>query len=39
MLIVGQITDDEEEYEVRCIAQIFSNGERVRYLARQQRKK
>jgi hypothetical protein len=39
MLIVGQITDDEEEYEVRFIAQIFSIGERVRYLARQQRKK
>ena len=39
MLIVGQITDDEEEYEVQFIAQIFSIGERVRYLARQQKRK
>jgi len=39
MLIVGQITDDEEEYEVQFVAQIFSIGERVRYLARTQRKK
>jgi len=39
MLIVGQITDEEEQYELDFIAQIFSIGERVRYLARQQKRK
>jgi hypothetical protein len=39
MLIVGQVSTEEEKYEVRFVAQIFSIGERFRYLARQQRKK
>jgi len=39
MLIIGQITTEEEKYEVRYVAQIFLIGERFRFLARQQRKK
>lgn len=39
MLIVGQISDEEERYEVQFIAQIFAIEERFRYLARKQRKK
>ena len=39
MLIIGQITTEEEKYEVTYIAQIFSIGQRIRFLARQQRKK
>ena len=39
MLIVGQVTDEEEQYEVRFVAEMFLIGERFRYLARQQRKK
>lgn len=39
MLIVGQVSSEEERYEVTFIAQVFSVSERFRYLARQQRKK
>jgi hypothetical protein len=39
MLIVGQVTDEEDRYEVRLIAELFIVGERFRYLARQQKKK
>jgi len=39
MLIVGQISDEEERYEIQLIAQIFAIEERFRYLARKQRKK
>ena len=38
MLIVGQVSSQEEQNEVRFIAQIVSISERIRYLARQQRK-
>jgi len=39
MLIVGQISTLEENSEVQYIAQVFSISERIRFLARQQRKK
>jgi len=39
MLIVGQVTDEEEQCEVRQIAELFIVGERFRYLARKHRKK
>jgi len=39
MLIVGQVSDEKEKYEVNFIAQIFAVEQRFRYLARQQRKK
>jgi hypothetical protein len=39
MLIVGQVSSEEEKYEVRFIAQVFTVEERFRYLARMQRKK
>jgi hypothetical protein len=39
MLIIGQVTSEEESYEIRFIAEIVIVGERIRYLARQQRKK
>jgi len=39
MLIVGQVSSQEERAEVRFIAQVFSISERFRYLARQQRNK
>ena len=39
MLIVGQVSDEEERYEIQLIAQIFAIEQRFRYLARQQRKK
>ena len=39
MLIVGQIATDEERTEVRFVAQVFSISERIRFIARQQRKK
>ena len=39
MLIVGQVSSEEEHAEVRFIAQVFAISERFRYLARQQRKK
>ena len=39
MLIVGQISSEEERWEVQFIAQVFAIEERFRYLARQQRKR
>ena len=39
MLIVGQVSSEEERYELRFIAQVFSVEKRFRYLAQQQRKK
>jgi hypothetical protein len=39
MLIVGQISSEEEKYEIRFIAEMFVISERIRYLARQQREK
>jgi len=39
MLIIGQVTDEKERYEVRFIAEIFAIEQRFRYLARKQRKK
>jgi len=39
MLVVGQITTLQENFEVQFIAQVFSISERIRLLARQQRKK
>jgi len=38
MLIVGQVSSEEERSEIWLIAQIFTVEERFRYLARQQRK-
>lgn len=38
MLIVGQVSSQEEVQEVRFVAQVFAIGERFRYLARSQRK-
>ena len=38
MLIVGQITNEEERYEARYVAQVFIVAERIRYLARKQKK-
>jgi hypothetical protein len=39
MLIVGQVSSEEEKYEIRFIAEMFVIGERIRYLARKQREK
>ena len=39
MLVVGQVSSEEERCEIRFVAQVFSIGERFRYLARQQKKK
>jgi len=39
MLIVGQVSTEEEKYEVQFIAQVFTVVERFRYLGRMQRKK
>jgi len=39
MLIVGQVSSEEESYEIRFIAEMVIVGERIRYLARQQRNK
>ena len=39
MLVVGTVSSNEEEREVRFIAEIFLIGERIRYLARQQKNK
>jgi len=39
MLIIGQVSSEEERCELRFVAQIFTVEERFRYLARQQRKK
>lgn len=33
MLIVGQVSSEEEVKEVRFIVQVFSIGQRVRYLS------
>jgi hypothetical protein len=38
MLIVGQVSSEEERYEIRFIAHVFMVENRFRYLARQQRK-
>jgi hypothetical protein len=38
MLIVGQVSSEEEKSEIWLIAQIFTVEQRFRYLARQQRK-
>jgi hypothetical protein len=38
MLIVGQVTSEEERYEIRFIAHVFMVENRFRYLARKQRK-
>ena len=38
MRIVGQISSEEERFEVRFIAQVAIVEERFRYLARKQRK-
>jgi hypothetical protein len=37
MLVVGTISSNEEERKVRFIAEIFLIGERMKYLARQQK--
>jgi hypothetical protein len=37
MLVVGTVSSSEEQREVRFIAEIFIIGERIRYLARQQK--
>lgn len=39
MLIVGQVSSEEEKSELRFVAQVFTIEERFRYLARMQRKK
>jgi hypothetical protein len=39
MLIVGQVSSEEEKCEARFIAEVFIVGERFRYLARKQNKK
>jgi hypothetical protein len=39
MLIVGQISSEDERNELRFIAQVFTVERRFRYLARQQKKK
>ena len=38
MLIVGQISSEEEQDELQLIAELFIVGERIRYLARKQKK-
>ncbi|MCX6666340.1 MAG: hypothetical protein NT038_09865 [Euryarchaeota archaeon] len=35
MLIVGLVSTREEQYEIRCVAEMVILGERIRYLARQ----
>ena len=37
MLIVGLISTREEQYEIKYIANMCVVGERIRYLAREQR--
>jgi len=39
MLIVGQVSSEEENNVVKFVAQVFAISERFRYLARQERKK
>jgi hypothetical protein len=38
MLVVGSVSSTEEQREVRFVAEMFLIGERIRYLARQQKK-
>jgi hypothetical protein len=38
MLIIGQVSSEEEKNEAIFIAQVFSIEERIRYLARVNRK-
>ena len=38
MLIIGLVSSEEEQREIRFVAELFIIGERIRYLARQQRK-
>jgi hypothetical protein len=37
MLVVGTVSNNEEEREVRFIAEIYLIGERIGHLARQQK--
>ena len=37
MLIVGLVSTKEEQHELRFVAEMVVIGERIRYLARQQR--
>jgi hypothetical protein len=39
MLIVGQVSSEEERYEIQYVAHVFIVVERFRFLARQQREK
>jgi hypothetical protein len=39
MIIVGQISDQEEANEITFIAKLFIVGQRARYLAQQQKEK
>ncbi len=39
MLIVGQVSSEEERRELQLVAQVFTVEKRFRYLARMQRKK
>jgi len=39
MLIVGQVSNEEERCELQFVAQVFTVEKRFRYLARMQRKK
>jgi hypothetical protein len=39
MLVVGQVSSEEERCELKFVAQVFAIEERFRYLARMQRKK
>lgn len=39
MLIVGQVSSEEESNEVKFVAQVFTISVRFRYLAREHRKK
>jgi len=39
MLIVGQVSSEEERCEARFVAEVFIVGERFRHLARNQKKK
>ena len=38
MLIVGQISNEEERREIKSVIELFIVEERVRYLARKKRK-
>ena len=38
MIIIGQLSSEEEQTEVRFVAQVFAIGERFRNLARNQKK-